>query len=430
MRDSQRLRLATLTRLRWLSVAGQVAACVFVAWGLWYPFPVVLCLLLIAVSIAVNVFLTLTYPASRRLSSGAAALVLAFDILQPSGLLFLTGGIENPFAIFLVLPVVVASATQPPLTTACLGILSVIAATLLLFFHLPVPWPADRTLILPRSYVGGLWFAIVATLVLAAIYIYRVAAESRTLADALNATEMVLQREQHLSALDGLAAAAAHELGTPLSTIALVAREMGRVTEADSPYYEDVQLLISQTERCREILRRLTSLSADGEEHLARLPVTSLVEETAEPHRHLGVRIRTEICRLGGKEPVMRRSPGVAYGLGAIVENAADFAKDQVVIQTSWTDRFVTISVSDDGPGFSADALARIGDPYLAYRERGERRGGGGLGLGLFIAKTLLERSGAQISFGNRPSREGSGARVELRWPRDGFDTERTAVHN
>lgn len=428
MHESQRLRLATLTKLRWLSVAGQTAACAFVAWGLWYPFPVALCFGLIALSAALNIALSLRYPLSRRLSPWAAAGILTFDVLQPTSLLFVTGGIENPFSVFLIVPVVMASATQPPLTTVGLAALSTCAATLLSFSHMPVPWPHGAELTLPSSYVGGLWFAIVSTLIFSGIYVYRVAAEARSLSDALAATELVLQREQHLSALDGLAAAAAYELGSPLATINLVAKEMGRVTRADDPQREDVDLLIAQSERCRAILRQLTTLSSTSEEHMARLPLLSLVEEVSEPHRDFGVAIRVEAGERGDGEPVMHRNAGVVYGLGNIVENAVDFADSQVVIEASWSAKTVRLRVLDDGPGFTPDALARIGDPYMSHREQSERKAGGGLGLGLFIAKTLLERSGAAISFGNRRGQR--GAEVDIVWPRQTFTTRQLARHD
>ncbi|MFD2238886.1 ActS/PrrB/RegB family redox-sensitive histidine kinase [Aureimonas populi] len=414
-RESQRLRLATLTRLRTLSITGQTAACVFVAWVLWFPFPVSACFALIALSLALNVWLRLRYRKSHRLSSRAVALVMAFDILQPASLLFLTGGIYNPFAIFLIVPAMIAAATQPPQTVLGLSLLAVASASFLTFFHFPLPSAGELPPALPQAYVGGLWLGIVVTLAFATFYIYRVAAEARALSDALGATELVLQREQHLSALDGLAAACAHELGTPLATIALVAKEMGRATPADAPLREDVDLLITQSERCRDILRRLTSLSAHSEEHMARLPLLSLVEEVSAPHKGFGIAITVEAKGNSGQEPVTRRNAGVLYGLGNIVENAVDFAVAQVTLRVHWDEERVRVLVLDDGPGFSPEVLSRIGDPYMARREGDERETGGGLGLGLFIAKTLLERSGAEIAFRNR---EAGGASVSISWPR------------
>nr|WP_082666267.1 ActS/PrrB/RegB family redox-sensitive histidine kinase [Aureimonas sp. AU4] len=422
---AERLRLATLTRLRWLSVGGQTASCVFVAWGLWYPYPVFSCLALIGLSVALNIGLTLRFPRSHRLTPRLAAVLLTYDVVQPAALLMLTGGVQNPFAIFLIVPVVIAAATQPARLTFALGLLALLAATVLSFAHLPVPWPRDTPFNLPLPYLGGLWLALVTMLLFSAFYVYRVAAEARMLSDALAATELVLQREQHLSALDGLAAAAAHELGTPLATIALVAKEMGRATKAGDPMREDVDLLITQTERCREILKRLSTLSSSSEEHMARLPLPSLVEEIASPHRHFGVTIRVENGRREGSEPVMRRNAGILYGLGNIVENAVDFAAGEVVIDLSWTMERVEITVRDDGPGFPPEVLGRIGDPYMATREAGPRNSGGGLGLGLFIAKTLLERSGARIHFANRSESDGPGASVSVSWLRAGIDVPR-----
>ena len=431
MSESQRLRLATLVRLRWLSVMGQTAACVFVAWGLWWPYPAGYCLLLVGLSAALNVYLTFSYPASRRLSQTAAAAVLTFDILQPTGLMLLTGGIQNPFTVFLVVPSIIASATQPPLTTVGLGVLAVAATTLLAFFHMPVPWPQGHELDLPTAYVGGLWFAIVTTLVFSSIYIYRVAAESRALADALSATELVLQREQHLSALDGLAAAAAHELGTPLATIALVSKEMKRDLRPEDTHRADVDLLVEQSERCRTILRQLSSLSSSSESHLSKLPIMSLIDEVTEPHRHFGVETAMEVVARQGPEPVARRNAGIVYGLGNIVENAVDFADSAMAVHAGWSENRVWIEVLDDGPGFSPEVLARIGDPYMNDRETRDRKAGGGLGLGLFIAKTLLERSGATITFKNRESASEPhrrGAMVTISWPRETFESHQPSA--
>ncbi len=420
-REGQRVRLATLTRLRWLSIAGQAAACVFVAWGLWYPYPVWLCFALIGVSVCLNVWLSSRYSKAERLSERRTALILVFDVVQPTGLLVLTGGIQNPFAVFLVVPAMIAAATQPARISVGIGVLAVLCATAIAFIHQPIPWPAGHSLDLPFPYLGGMWFALVTTLVFSTFYVYRVAAEARALSDALAATELMLQREQHLSALDGLAAAAAHELGTPLATISLVAKEMSRAVAADHNLREDIDLLVSQSERCRAILGQLASLSSVSEEHLAKLPLSSLIEEAVAPHRDFGVEIGVRVLEASGPEPVLRRNAGVIYGLGNLIENAVDFARGEVAIGLSWNGAGIAIEISDDGPGFPAEVLARIGDPYMSVRAAEQRQSGGGLGLGLFIAKTLIERSGARIRFDNRPGRDVSGARVTVSWPSESF---------
>jgi two-component system sensor histidine kinase RegB len=197
-----------------------------------------------------------------------------------------------------------------------------------------------------------------------------------------------------------------------------VAREMERAMASDHAHAEDVKLLRSQSERCRDILKRLTSLSTESESHLARLPLTSLVEEVTAPHRDFGVSIRMQPGETKGPEPVGRRNPGVIYGLGNLVENAVDFARKQVTIEWRWNDEQVAFTIVDDGPGYPPEIVNRIGEPYMSTRHGAER--GGGLGLGLFIAKTLLERSGASLSFRNS-QKPGEGALVQISWPRAAF---------
>ncbi|TPW28417.1 ActS/PrrB/RegB family redox-sensitive histidine kinase [Pararhizobium mangrovi] len=406
------LRLETLTRLRWLAVGGQFLA-VAVTW-LWISttFPVVPCLLLIGCSAGLNVFLTLRFPATHRLTPEAALAVLGFDLLQLLGLLFMTGGIANPFAILVCVQVIISSASQPVRYTIALFLVAVIGVTLLAALSLPLPWYANTTFELPLLLHAGVWTSILFTTGFAAFYVYRVSSEANLLADALAATELTLQREQHLSALDGLAAAAAHELGTPLATISLVAREMQRALGDDERYREDVELMRSQSERCRDILRRITSLSTDDEAQMRRLPLSSLVEEVIAPHREFGIELTNSIEGTGG-EPVGTRNPGILYGLGNLVENAVDFAETAVHVAVSYDRATVTMTIGDDGPGFPADVINQIGEPFLTRRTRAEQAGAGGLGLGLFIAKTLLERSGARLSFTNTP-----GAAVMITWPR------------
>jgi two-component system sensor histidine kinase RegB len=414
-----RLRLNTLIRLRWLAVAGQCAAVLVVAFWLKFPLPVGLCFALIACSAWLNLFLTFRHPATHLLEPQAALGLLSFDALQLAGLLYMTGGLTNPFSLLMTVPVVISATSLPLRLTALLSLLVIAAATLLSFLHLPLPWFPGTEITMPFIYVAGLWLALVSAILFTGVYAYRVAEEARLLANALSATELVLQREQHLSALDGLAAAAAHELGTPLATIALVVKEMERALGEDARLREDLVLLRSQTDRCREILKRLTNLSSEGEAHLARLPLTSLVEEVVAPHREFGIDIRLQPGRREGPEPVARRNPGVLYGLGNLVENAVDFAREAVTIEWTWDEEHVAVSVTDDGPGFPSEILDRIGEPYMTRRGGGEASGGG-LGLGLFIAKTLLERSGAETSFANA-SAPGQGAVAKVEWPRGAF---------
>jgi two-component system sensor histidine kinase RegB len=284
-----------------------------------------------------------------------------------------------------------------------------------------LPWFPGTLLVVPPILTAGFWFAIVSTTAFAAFYSYRVSLEASELSDALAATELVLQREKHLSQLDGLAAAAAHELGTPLATISVVAKEMERELGQDARFGEDVQLLRSQSERCRDILRRLTTLSAEDEEHMRLLPLSSLLEEVMAPHREFGIRLTLVEESGRADEPIGQRNAGILYGLGNLLENAVDHAREEVTVTASHTAERVRLVIEDDGEGYAPDILLRIGEPYVTKRQRDERAGG--LGLGLFIAKTLLERSGARLTFGNRQGGS-AGARVEVEWPRARMDVK------
>lgn len=419
--QSHRLRLNTLIRLRWLAIVGQSATVLAVAYWLYFPLPVGICFAFIAASAWLNLFLVFRYPTAQRLSPAAALGILLFDALQLVGLLYITGGLTNPFALLLSVPVIISATSMPLRLTAVIGGVAMAAATLLVFFHWPLPWNEEQALEMPFIYVAGMWMAIFCSIAFTALYAFRVAEEGRQLANALAATELVLQREQHLSALDGLAAAAAHELGTPLATISLVARELERAAD-QSQFKDDFALLRSQSERCRQILKRLTSLSSESEAHMARLALTSLIEEVTAPHRDFGITISMTAGRCDGPEPVGRRNPGVMYGIGNLVENAVDFARSTVSIRWSWDDDTVSITIVDDGDGFPPEIIDRIGEPYMSTRQDGNSSGGG-LGLGLFIAKTLLERSGATLVFGNASAR-GEGAMVVMTWPRARFLSE------
>lgn len=418
-RNANHLRLRTLIRLRTLAIIGQCTAVVAIGYGFGFPMPIASCFLLIACLALLNLALRLIYPANHRLGPSMSTIVLGLDILQLGALLYMTGGLENPFSILISVPVIIASASLPVRNIIALGAIAVAAVTILAFFHLPLPWYPGVDYDAPLLLVTGMWIAIVSTSAFAAFYAYRVSAEAGELADALVATEFALQREQHLSALDGLAAAAAHELGTPLATITVVAREMERALGHDERFGEDVQLLRSQSERCRDIMRRLATLSSTEEAHMRQLPLSSLIEEVIAPHREFGVDISVIHEESTGTEPVGHRNAGIVYGLGNLVENAVDFARSAIRLHTSSDSDKVSITIEDNGPGFPPDVLPRIGDPYVAGRPRSGEPSAGGLGLGLFIAKTLLERSGANLTFSNRP---GGGARVDVTWPRTAME--------
>lgn len=417
------IRLTTLVRLRWLAVGGQLVSVLFVALGLGFELPLMPCLALIGLAAALNLWLGYAHGAGRRLDGGRATQVLGFDLAQLGGLLYLTGGLGNPFAVLLMGPVIVAATALSLRCVVTLGAGAVLIASSLTLWHQPLPWYPGETLAIPRLYGFGTWLALVITLGFIAAFTFRVAEEGRRLDDALAETELVLAREQHMSQLDGLAAAAAHALGTPLGTIAIVAKELERETPPGSPFAEDVALLRTQSERCRQILRKLSSLADEPEPHFQRMTLAQLIEEVVAPHRDFGVALTVDLAG-DGPEPVAGRDPGILYGLGNLIENAVDFASSAVTISARWTRDSLTLTLTDDGPGFAAAVLGRLGEPYLTAR--GQRHGredgaGGGLGLGFFIAQTLLRRSGAALHFANREP-PASGAVIRLEWKRSRFD--------
>jgi two-component system sensor histidine kinase RegB len=422
-----RLRLETLVRLRWLAVGGQSAGVLFVAFYLNYDLPLGACFTLIALSAWLNVILLLRLPSTQLLPSQTSALLLAYDSLQLGGLLYLTGGLSNPFSILLLAPVSVSATTLRMRYTIMLSILVVIIATVLGFFHMPLPWDIQNPIQFPELYTFGIWVGIVCGVGFVSAYTNRVAHEARQLADALTATELVLARETHITALDGLAAAAAHELGTPLATIALAGKEALSDLNDPESVKRDLELIAEQAARCRAILQKLRNLNS-GDHLFSELSVSDLLAEVIEPHRFFGIDI--EINKKGeGDEPFLFRNAGLTYGLGNFIENAVDFASEKVRIDLKWNAQNISINIQDDGPGFAPEMLVRLGEPYLTTRpkdgvEDSDPTDPGGLGLGVFIAKTLLERSGAQIAFANL-SAQGQAC-VNIVWPRHVIEIEKS----
>jgi two-component system sensor histidine kinase RegB len=408
-----RVRVRTLILLRWLAIFGQTVSVLFVRYGLNVDFPIGWALAAIAVSVALNLGLIATRRSQELALEWQAAAQLAYDAIQLAVLLALTGGLQNPFVFLFVAPVAVSATVLRPAVTAMLAAITFVCVGAISVWRLPLPWPDDATFSLPPLYQMGIAAAVLVGLGFTSVYAWRVAAEEERLNIALAAAQAVLAREQTLSALGGLAAAAAHELGTPLATIHLVAKEMARGIPADDPRYEDLQLLVTQSERCRAILAQLSANREQSDVMLQRAPIRSLLEEVIAPHEGLGAEIVIDAQGDGPLE--VRRMPEIVHSLGGIVENAVGFANTRVDIEARWDAEHVTITVRDDGPGFAPGVLNRLGEPYLTERDR--EGVAGGLGLGFFISKTLLERTGARLEMRNRRP-PNPGAVVKVTWPR------------
>ena len=428
------LRLGTITRLRWIAVIGQALTISILYWGLGFSFPVGWCLSLVALSAWMNIILRLIYPSSYRLIASYAALILGFDIWHLTALLYLTGGLHNPFAFLLLVPVTISASTQFPRITIHLGMLAIGCATLLAMFHYPLPWYPGEKPEMTQIFTAGLWMSVVVGITFMAFYSWRISRETQEMSHALAAAELVLAREQKLSALDGLAAAAAHELGTPLSTIILIAKELRAQCDGKEEISEDLDLMTSQAERCQEILSTLSRKRDDTDLVHGRLTIHEMIDEAVEPYRSFGKGITIQATpawdaetAAGLEEPVISRNPGLLYGIGNLVENAVDFASSQVNIDATWNEKYLTVVISDNGPGIAMEILDLLGEPYISSRHPPGREDGTeketGLGLGFFIAKTLLERSGAVLKLENTAPPE-TGAIITLVWPRDAIEVD------
>jgi two-component system sensor histidine kinase RegB len=412
----ERLNLAFLIRVRWLLVAGELVASLLChAVGLVFPY--LTCLSLVALAMAFNLALNVAGQARRTALEWELALQMAFDIVQLCALIFLTGGVVNPFCIMLVAPISLAAATLNPRYTLMLGALTLSAVAVLALWSAPLPWPPGGA---PAANIGlrvVIAVALLTGIATVGAYAWRIAAVAARMELALGVTQTVLAREQRLSALGGLAAAAAHELGTPLATISVVAKEMVRASP-DGPVREDAELLVSQAERCREILRRLTEEPETDDAIHARMTLLQFANEVIEPHLDTGIRVEAVVAGPPGmRPPEIRRMPEVLHAMTSLVENAVDFAHSEVLVSVRFDAAGVTVEVRDDGPGFSSEILGRLGQPYVTSRPSGEssRSGHIGMGLGFFIAKTLFERTGAVMEFHN--GRRG-GAVIATRWRR------------
>jgi len=441
------VRLRTLINLRWVAAAGQGMAVIAAHFGFGLDLPLGWCLAAIAAPIAVNLVAARLHPAAKRLSERDAMLSLLFDLAQVSLLLALTGGLTNPFAVLLLAPVTIAASVLTLRSTLILASAAMAFTTAMLVYHRPLAFADGATIRPPDVYLLGLWAAITLGIAFMALYTRRIGVETARMAEALAAAQIALSREQRLTAIGALAAAAAHELGTPLATIKLVSGELARDLKDHPEHAEDLALLRVQADRCREILR---DLSEGGREdsHVRHAPISAVIDEAAGPHRGRG---KTIIVRINGRsaaeageaQPMVARRPEIIHGLRNLVQNAVDFAQTTIWIDVREREATLRVAVGDDGPGFKPEVLDLLGDPYVTTRGRNRARGDGdggyqGMGLGLFIAKTLLERTGARIVFTNsgaeadrRMARRGdgpTGAIVAAIWPRDAIVARRGAT--
>ena len=423
------IRLRTMIFIRWVAVTGQLAAIIIAFQYFELALDLSLCFFAVGLSALANIVASLFFPESKRLSELENVFMILFDLFQLAFLLFLTGGLNNPFSFLLVAPVVVSAAALKKKSTIIIGSAAVLIVTLLSYFFIPLETLSGKTLTIPDIFLFGNWVAISTGIVFLAFYSNRVTSELNTMSDALFATQAALSREQKLTDLGGVVAAAAHELGTPLATIKLTSSELIEELKNFPELHDDAILIRDQADRCGDILNGMGGAGKDDLQMHQTL-LAEIIREAAEPHSQRGVTIETKISdghKGGIDEPYIIRRPEIIHGLRNMIQNAVDFATSKVWVESSWTKESITITISDDGYGYPPNLLGRLGDPFLGAKIGKENRQGyEGMGLGLFIAKTLLERTGAKINFSNgdrnqtsaHSKREASGAIVEIYWPR------------
>lgn len=413
---ARQVRLRTIIWIRWVAIAGQLGTLLIVQFGLGWSLPIDAALGAVVGSVLINVVMMFRRPSQGRVGELEAAVYLGFDILQLAVLLYLTGGLENPFALLFLGPVTVSATILSRSATAILSALVVVTATFLAFEHFPLPWP-EPGLQLPVPYISGLWVAVVVGTLFMTVYIGSVAGEGRRMSEALTATQLALAREQQLSAVGGLAAAAAHELGSPLATIAVTVKELSREMPPGNPFSGDIEILQVEADRCRDILAEIGRLpeTSDPGDPFATGLLSDVVAAAAARYRSEALALDVVAAPEGdSSEPIVPRSPEFLHGLGNVIQNAVQFGKTLVSVEVFWNSNEARVEVRDDGRGFSPGVLDRVGEPYISSR------GDGHLGLGIFIAQTLLERTGARIKFSNiRDSGRVTGAEVVITWQRD-----------
>uniref|UniRef100_UPI001BCEC9CF sensor histidine kinase RegB n=1 Tax=Roseicyclus sp. TaxID=1914329 RepID=UPI001BCEC9CF len=332
------VRLRTLLVLRWLAILGQTVTVVIASFYLGLRVELGLCFLAIGASVVSNLIAMTIFPENQRLSDRDAMLTLLFDLSQLSFLLFLTGGLNNPFALLILAPVTISATALTVRSTAILGLLAIAMISLLGLFHVPLATQTGEVLQLPELFIGGFWISIVIGIVFLSAYARRITQETHSMSQALLATQMALAREQKLTDLGGVVAAAAHELGTPLATIKLVSTELVEELDGHPELAEDARLIRDQADRCRDILRSMGRAGKD-DLHMRQAPFGAVVREAAEPHAGRGIVVHHDFWPDAGApeaQPIVWRKPEVIHGLRNLVQNAVDFAVTQIWVDASW----------------------------------------------------------------------------------------------
>ncbi len=412
LEENLNLDKKTLVFLRWIAIFGQLFSVNLVYFFLDLNFPVLLCHIVILIGFLTNIYLQFGLKATL-LKDLYSSSFLMYDIIQLSILLFLTGGIFNPFAILLIVPTIVSSTFLSMGSTIILGSATIFLLFVLTFFNLPLPGMEEYILSFPNYYVTGILISLIIGLIFLSYFGIRFAGETKKRSDALSKLQQILAKEYELESLGGQAAAAAHSLGTPLATISVVSKELRKEVGDNSKITKDLDLLISQTKRCSDILKKISQKKIISDEFLSSMSFEDLLEEIIKSFKESSEKnIRLNIDKDINKIEI-KRNPELVYGLRNFIGNAVKFANQNILISIISDNINLYILIEDDGPGFPEDIIAALGEPYIKSKSKLSKNNSG-LGLGTFLGKTLLERQSAVIFFENGSSL--NGAKVKIKW--------------
>ena len=412
LREKLNLDRKTLVILRWIAIIGQFSAITLVYFYLNLDFPILIAFVVLFLGFLSNLYLQFGIR-SITLRDFYSGVFLVYDLIQLSALLYLTGGISNPFSILMIIPTIVSSTLLSMGTTIILGILTIIFLFLLTIFHYPLPGIHDHSITFPQLYLTGYFLAIIVGLVFLSYFGIRFSGESKRRSDAINKVQQVIAKEYELESLGGQAAAAAHSLGTPLATISVVASELKKELGEKNEHSKDIDLLISQTKRCGEILKKISKKQIKDDKFFSKTRLEDLLSELISSFKETSskhIKLQTEHDK---NKISFQRSPEIIYGLRNFIGNAVKFSKTKVEIILSSNKKDIEILIKDDGPGFPADVIEILGEPYIKSKSP-EINDNAGTGLGTFLGKTLLERRGAKLSFLN--DKNNKGASVKIFW--------------
>ena len=412
LEENLNLDKKTLVFLRWIAIFGQLFSVNLVYFFLDLNFPIMLCHIIILIGLITNIYLQFGLKATL-LKDLYSSSFLMYDIIQLSSLLFLTGGIFNPFAILLIVPTIVSSTFLSMGSTIILGSSTIFLLFFLTFFNLPLPGMEEYILSFPNYYVIGILISLIIGLIFLSYFGIRFAGETKKRSDALNKLQQILAKEYELESLGGQAAAAAHSLGTPLATITVVSKEMRKEVGDNSKLTKDIDLLISQTKRCSDILKNISQKKIINDEFLSSMSFEDLLEEIIKSFKESSEKNISLNTDKDTNKIDIKKNPELVYGLRNFIGNAVKFANKNILLSIVSDNINLYILIEDDGPGFPDDIIQALGEPYIKSRSK-VYKNNAGLGLGTFLGKTLLERQSAVINFENKSSL--SGAKVKIKW--------------